>query len=358
MTEMASNIVITSVGAITPVGKNAAMTMAAIKAGISQISEHVYFECVPDDPEWDEELPLFVSTVPLIDPFLDGRERLIQLALPAVTEAMEKARFKRQYLAETGFMLSLPQMDKVTDALGLREQLLPELFKRTGLTTFKLWKTTQSGHTGVFSLIQNAAGKLLSGDIKYCLVGGVESYLLEDRLEYLDENWRIRSDRNVDGFIPGESAVMLMLETEENARARQAPILARIGAIGEGLEPETITSKKNSTGKGLTDAVTSVVPEGSPLRFEDVYCSLNGESYYAFEWGLLVTRMNRVFADMKNLHHPAENCGDLGAATGGLLILSAMHNLNSEDSKVPQSLLWTSSDNGNRMALTLFKGEG
>lgn len=341
-----------------PVGPNAEQSVAAIKAGISRISEHAYYTCTPDDPEWDEELPLFVSDVPIIDPFLDGEERLIQLALPALTELMEKASFKREYLADTGFMLSLPQADEAINNSGISEKVLPELFKRSGLSTFKLWKQSQQGQTGAFSLLRSAADKLINQDIKYCVVGGVDSYLLESRLDHLDQSWRIRTDRNVDGFIPGEGAVMLLLETEQSAKQRNMPILARLGNIGEGVEPESIDSKKNSTGKGLTDAVMSAVGTNGSQPYHDVYCSLNGESYYAFEWGLTMTRLSNIFSNMKNLYHPAEYCGDTGAVTGALLIMNAIHNLNSDENTIPQSLLWTSSDNGNRMALTLCKGEG
>ncbi|MDH5445575.1 MAG: hypothetical protein OEY52_08445 [Gammaproteobacteria bacterium] len=271
---------------------------------------------------------------------------------------MAKAKFKRELISETGFLLSLPNADKAVEQSNINEKILPELFKRTGLSTFKLWKKSQLGQTGTFALLKSAVEKLRSQDIQYCVVGGVDSYLLEDRLDYLDENWRIRTDRNVDGFIPGEGAVMLLVETEVTAKERGMPILARLGNMGEGIEPETISSRKNSTGKGLTDAVLSAVGESSTTGFKDVYCSLNGESYFAFEWGLLQTRLSRLFEGMENLYHPAEYCGDTGATTGALLILNAIHNLNSDENTVPQSLLWTSSDNDNRMALTLFKGDG
>lgn len=352
------NIVITALGALMPVGQTAEQSVAAIHAGIGRISEHAYFTCTPDDPEWDDELALFVSDVPVIDPFLDGEERLIQLALPALTELMGKAKFKREYLESSGFMLSLPDAEQLGEELNINEKIIPEIFKRTGLQTFKLWKKSQLGHSGIFSLLKSATDKLRSGELQYCVVGGVDSYLLEKRLDYLDEKWRIRSERNVDGFIPGEGSVMLLLEKEASAKQRGMPILARLGNIGEGTEGETIESKKNSTGTGLTEAVLAAVGAQETPQFENIYCSLNGESYFAFEWGLIVTRLSNVFAYMKNLYHPAEYCGDTGAATGGVLVMNAIHNLNSDQCTIPQSLLWTSSNNGNRMALTLLKGEG
>ena len=77
MTSKNSNVVITSMGALTPVGSTAEKSCAAIRAGITRISEHAYYECTPHDPEWDEDLPLFSSSVPAIDPFLDGFDRCL-----------------------------------------------------------------------------------------------------------------------------------------------------------------------------------------------------------------------------------------------------------------------------------------
>lgn len=359
MSEQLPTIVITALGAITPVGANAEQSCAAIAAGMNRINEHAYYQCAPEDPEWDEPLPLFVSDVPVLDPFLDGPERLIELALPAISEVMGAAKLKRKDLENCGLMISLPQSDKAIDAMNLSTQFVPEICKRTGLSTFKLWKTTQSGHTGVFNLLTSAIQKLQNGDIEYCVVGGVESYLLEERLDVLDAEWRIRSDRTVDGFIPGEAAVMLLLETAEHAQSRGMPILAELIAIGEGTEPEAIESKKNSTGEGLTLALETVMQStNSAAGYPSVYCSLNGESHYAFDWGVVLARLHETLEKTQNLVHPADCVGDIGAATGALLLACAIADFKkSKEIGIP-SLLWTAADNGHRMALTLQKGQG
>lgn len=354
MMNKSSNIVITSIGAITPVGSTVEQSCAAIRAGISRITEHAYFECTPHDPEWDEELPLFSSSVPSIDPFIDGFDRLIELALPALSETVENAKLKRSDLQQAGLFVSLPQSDAATHNIGLATNFVPEICKRTGLAGFKTTQMNQTGRTGIFEHIADAIDLLESGEINFCVVGGVDSYLFEQRLDLFDSEWRIRSDRNVDGFIPGEAAVMLILETNEHAKARGITPISKVNAIASGEEPETITSQKASTGSGLTEAITGVLQQtNNESGYKTVYCSLNGESYYAFEWGIQLSRLNKAFENMSNLVHPAENCGDIGAATGGLLIACAakafQHGYNEGD----QSLLWTSADSGQRMALSL-----
>ncbi|MBI3560406.1 MAG: hypothetical protein HY080_01625 [Gammaproteobacteria bacterium] len=352
MSDPANTIVITAMGALTPVGATAEESCAAIAAGITRIEEHAYYECAPEDPEWDDTLPLYASDVPVIDPFVEGVERLLQLALPALTEVMGKAKLQRRDIENCGLMLALPQADTASSALNVPANFIPTLCKQTGLATFKLWKATQAGHTGVFLLLQSAMQKLQAGEVEVCIVGGVDSYLLEERLDVLDAAWRIRSERTVDGFIPGEAAVMLLLETAAHAQARGVPILAILGEVGEGTEVETIHSKKNSTGEGLARAIETVMPR-TAAGVESVYCSLNGESYYGFEWGVVWTRLNESLQTMKTLVHPADCVGDVGAATGALLLACATSTFKKSKEKLRPVLLWTSGDSGHRMALTL-----
>lgn len=352
-----SDIVVTSIGALTPVGPTAEQSCAAIRAGISRITEHAYFECSPHDPEWDEDLPLFSSSVPSLDPFIDGVERLVELAIPALSETVENAKLKRTDIQNAGLFISLPQSDAVTHNIGLATNFVPEICKRTGLTGFKITRTNQTGRTGIFEHIAEAIDILESGEIEFCIIGGVDSYLLEDRLNLLDSEWRIRSERNVDGFIPGESAVMLMLETEQHARARGISSKSKITAIASGVEPETISSQKASTGSGLSDAINGIVQQtNNASGFKSVYCSLNGESYFAFEWGIQLARLAKVFENMADLVHPAENCGDVGAATGGLLLACATKAFQHGYNASGESLLWASNDSGQRIALCLQQG--
>lgn len=359
MTAPLSNIVITALGAITPVGATAEKSVAMIAAGIKQFNEHAYYNCTPSDPDEDEIFPLFAADLPILDPFLDGRNRLLQIALPALTEVMNNGKLTRRDLEQCGLMLSLPQADKAISIMNLSTRFVPALRKLSTLSTFKLSKTAQTGHTGVFSLLRSAIQKLQAGNLAYCMVGGVDSYLLKERLEMLDAAWRLRSARTVDGFIPGEAAAMFLLETEQNAKARGMPILAYLGELGEGNEVEAFHSKRNSTGDGLTQAIESVIQTNAPpMGFETVYCSLNGESYYAFEWGVVLARLNETLQKMKALINPADSVGDVGAACGALLVACATIALKKSKTVGAQSLLWTSSDNGHRMALTLRKVEG
>ncbi|MDH5180269.1 MAG: hypothetical protein OEZ39_08120 [Gammaproteobacteria bacterium] len=359
MSGSTEEIAITALGVISPVGANAEMTCACIRAGLMHITRHEHYECLPMETEQDEPLPLFASFVPTLEPYLDGPERLYQLCIPALSDLFNNGRFNQLDTNRGGLFLALPQLDDVVREWHLEADFISELCQRMGLPGFRASKIDQTGRAGVFSLIAEAGKLLTGGELDYCIVGGVDSWLVDQRLGLMDEAWRIKSDRNVDGFIPGEAAAMLLLETVDHARQRGIPVLSCIGAIGSGTEPETINSNTESSGEGLATAISTILEMQTENRsFDAVYCDLNGESYSAFEWGLMLSRLGDSFADIKQLIHPAENCGDIGAASGGLLLACASKAFEKGYNQGNAALLWTASDGGQRMALTLHSGHG
>ena len=350
-------VVVTESAVISPVGLNVKQACASIRAGIARFAAHPYYQCAGLDPEWDEEEPLTAALVPSIDPYLDGPERLFALVIAPLTDLISEAKLKRKDLKSGALLLALPQPDKVIKGWSLEKKFIPELARRTGLDRFKIAKTTQAGHAGMFSLIQEGMAILTFGEAEFCIVGGVDSYLLEERLEFLDKSWRIKSGKNVDGYVPGEAASMILLERADKAKSRNRPVLATISSCGTGTEPQSIASDKNSSGAGLSEAIGKAVDQGDEKGAVGwVLCDLNGESYRGFEWGVVQTRLNQVFSDLKRVTHPADCIGDVGAATGGVLVSCAVEAFKRGYHPSENPLLWTASDDGLRAALRLGRG--
>jgi 3-oxoacyl-[acyl-carrier-protein] synthase-1 len=220
---------------------------------------------------------------------------------------------------------------------------------------FKVERALTGGHAAGFALLEEAVREIRAGKIEFALVGGVDSFLPSERLADWDASWRIRTERNVDGFLPGEAAVLLLIESEDRAAGRGACLLSVIDAFGFGTEPESLLhSDRASTGKGIVDAVRCVSggkPEGH--RFGWIYSDLNGESYGAFEWGVLQTRLAKRFEGGRKLVHPADCLGDVGAATGALLLACASHAFQWKYNVTGEALLLSSSDDGARAAMTV-----
>jgi 3-oxoacyl-[acyl-carrier-protein] synthase-1 len=79
---------------------------------------------------------------------------------------------------------------------------------------------------------------------------------------------------------------------------------------------------------------------------------MNGEHYWAKEFGVAMTRSSHRFSNVKH-EHPADCYGDIGAATGGALIaLAALHSL--KQSTPTSCLVCTSSDTAYRAAICVI----
>jgi len=341
-------LAITAVGAVSAVGANALQTCTSIRAGIARLADHPFFESIAADPEWQPAEPLTAASYRDIDPLLDGTERLLELAIPPLVETGRQARLRRADLEDSALLVALPAPDDAVGSWNL-EGLVAELCRRTGLDGFAASKQNRAGHTGVFELVREAAGLFESGQCRRAFVVAVDSFLSADRLELWDRAWRLRSARNADGFVPGEAACTLLIEPVEEARRRSARVLATVEAVSLGREPNPFASDRSSTGTGLCQVLDAVIPAEESAFW--VCCDLNGESYRSFEWGVSCVRLHGKLSGLGRLDHPADSIGDVGAATGGILLAYAAHLLDLPAPPAPRAVLYTSADDGQRAAL-------
>lgn len=351
-----TKIVVSGTAAVTPVGSNAEQTCASVRAGISRFQEHpFFFPKLPDPPLLEPELAIS-ARAPISDPILDNPERLMNLFIPSLTELVSKTKLERKHIQTGAFLMSLPQPDDIVNSWSLESTFMPELYRRTGLRSFNISKVNQSGHAGMLILVQEAMSLLHSGEVEFCIIGGVDSYLMGNRMEYLDDSWRIKSARNVDGYIPGEASTILLLENLASAKSRGCQSMATISSGGAGNESQNISSNKNSSGTGLTVAIEQALyKRDRDTSIKWVLCDLNGESFRSFEWGLVQARLHKYISEVGVVSHPADCMGDIGAATGGMLIAIAVQAFNRGYNVSDEALLWTASDNGQRAALCVSK---
>ena len=341
-------LALTAAAARTAVGGGVEQTAAAIRAGLSRFGDHAFQEALSRDPEWEEPLPLHVAAAPGIDPALRGAERLHALLIPVLTDLAAQAGLKRRDLAECALLLALPAPDEAVASWRLAETFASELCRRTGLD-FKASRQSLSGHAAVVELLVEASALLASGEVHSCLVVGVDSYLSPDRMAVLDEAYRLKSARNVDGFCPGEAAAALLFEGPRSRRG--AAPKATIAAVGLGMEPEPMRSDKVSTGAGLVTAIRGALPASpAPGSPDFLLCDLNGESYRAFEWGVAQARLGARLEGLKRTVLPARSLGDVGAATGALLVATAVEAFERGWAPGEEALIFTASEGPLRAA--------
>lgn len=343
-------IVVTGLGAVSPVGANVEQTCASIRAGINRFQAHPFYHPRLPEPPLNEPQPAIISPVTPFDPSALLPERLMQLALAPMKDLIASGKLRRGDFKSAAVLVSLPAVERTAHLSGYEKAFIGEYFERLAISPGPIQQVFQEGHTGVFAAIEEATRLLRSGGCRFCIVLGVDSYLDKESVDRLDEVYRLKSERNVDGFIPGESAALLLLETREHAKARKAPLLAKVGGLGRGVEKENIASEKASSGRGLAEAIAQVNGDekGQPISW--VICDLNGESGRSREWGMVLCRSAASFSQLKKLSHPADCVGDVGAASGALSIAVACRAFARGYAPGKEALLWTASDSGQRAA--------
>jgi 3-oxoacyl-[acyl-carrier-protein] synthase I len=338
-------LAISAAASWTAVG-GAEQTATSVRAGLMRRREHPSYRATARDPEWDEDEMLVVCSVDGVPLELAGAERLLRLLVPTVADLCEAAELRRRDLAATALLVAMPAPHGCVAGWRLGDVLVPELCRRTGLG-FATVRQLASGHTAVLELVAEA-GALLGGGIEAALVVAVDSYLSPDRLQELDAAYRFKSRRNVDGFCPGEAAAAVLLESPRRARLRAAQPAAMIDAVGVGREPQPwLGSDRVSTGAGLSEALRGAL---GTERAGWALCDLNGESYRAFEWGVALTRLGEELAGLARVVMPVATLGDVGAATGGVLLATALEAYRRRWSPAKRALLWTASDGAERAA--------
>lgn len=213
-----------------------------------------------------------------------------------------------------------------------------------------------SGECSSISCIESA-GKLLENNPNdMCIIGGIDSLLARDTLNWLEDAERLKSEtfgRN-QGLVPGEGVGFMIVETKQAARHQKVEVLAELKGVGLSKEPSPFLSDKPSKGIGLSEAIRKVMRESGcpPDYVSHAVGNLNGEFYRSKEWGLAEIRCFGKANDSRKLWHPADCMGSVGAASGVILINIAVQGLHRGwmDGNV---LVFCSDDENNRGAVML-----
>jgi 3-oxoacyl-[acyl-carrier-protein] synthase-1 len=352
-----SEVAITGLGLVTPVGLTAASSCAAIRAGVSRLAELEGYFCLPpegpaaeasDGPE-----PLVAGRVPSVPAELPGPERLARLALAALQRVLSEGALSRQAIGQTALVLALPSLDDGTRGWGLGEFFGTDLCQRAGLSGWASIHWLAGGAAGAVRQLDAARALLSAGTVEKVLVLAVDTFIDRDRLLFLDRSWRLRSTRNPDGFLPGEAAAAVLLERRKDAERRQVPLLGILGGAAFGAEPAPIVGERWSTSRGLCAALRPLLegPEGTVGRW--VLCDQNGEAYRGHEWGITQVKLGRVLPPEIALLHPADCLGEVGAAMAGALVACACQAFARGWAPAPAALLYCTADDGVRAALVV-----
>jgi 3-oxoacyl-[acyl-carrier-protein] synthase-1 len=344
---MNNEVCIIGTGACTAVGLNAESTAAAVRAGISGFEEHPYMINQQGDP-------YILAMVPSISAEITGAKRYLELLTPALKESLLPLQGISSKTINVMLTLGLPEIrsgipdDLAGDLSASIQQLEIDNLKITDV------RTAHKGHAAGLMAMESAKNSLQSGRCEFCLVGGVDTYIDPDTLDWIEDNEQLHTPDNAWGFIPGEAAGFCLLCSQETAKRYHLPVKTILHSAATAQEKNRIKTKTVCIGEGLTEAVYKAVqnlPEQKQIT--QVYNDMNGESYRAEEFGFMLARMGKYFADPADFSAPADCWGDVGAATGLLAVNQWISSLEKGYSNGNCSMVWASSEGGERSAVVL-----
>jgi 3-oxoacyl-[acyl-carrier-protein] synthase-1 len=339
---MTTDVHIVALAARTPVGNAAEPTAAAVRSGINRVAEHAWMV----DGGGDR---LCCGTVPGVEPRLIGADRLVFLGSAILAELAAKLPFR---LARTSLLLALPEHRP-----GHREQ--DDVAVVRGLTGSGVQpRVVGRGHAGALAGIEQAVESITGGREELCLVGGIDSYLHPDTIDWLDADRRIARVGIRGGFPPGEGAAVVALAGEGLRRRLRMPSLGLVRAVACGHEVREVNQPEGLLGEALAAvyARVSLAMHRPQERFDDIYCDINDERGRTTDYGFALLRCGDLFRDGSRYITPAAQIGDIGAAMAPLNLILATRAWASGYASGKLALISGSSWGGMRAAALLQQG--
>jgi len=337
---------IVSANAVTSIGYDLETTAAAVRAQISTFGESYMIDKSGN--------PMVVSCIKQLDENCMGSSRIIELTLaamqPLVNQLAELSVDMGSFPVKMALPMSRPGIE------GLNDEMYKELTLTFGDSDINIyWENQSEGHGSVIRCVEDAVEILSTGQAELCLVGGADTYWHYESLEWLDQTRRLRSDSNLDGFVPGEAAAFILLMTTQCARRLGLNAMAEVASVACGHEPHPLISDGVSIGSGLTETLQSVLDriQGGLSMVDWVVSDMNGESYRSMEWSYAWMRTGQHFRNPVELWHPADCYGDVGSASGALLLGITANALAKGYGRGSTALVFTSSEGPLRSAAVL-----
>lgn len=302
---------------------------------------------------------------------LIGRERLIELASPALAEAVRAIPGNPGPLPL--FLALPPHRAEGEQALGA--DFFDVLGKRANVAIApESSEPFPIGHAGFAAALDRAItflsaaavpvplqglpfgrlGKALEAAAPakpkptYAIVGGVDSYHDPTVLEALDKERRVNAEGVWDGFIPSEAAAFMVIALP----GVNLPIAGKLLGVGLGMErpddPQNPPIAEAATELARTMAGTLRAPV--PWVLPDV----NGERHRVKEWSFARMRNREAFDDASTVEtRLCDELGDVGAATGAVSAVFACSAWKLGFAPADQALILLTSDGLARGAIAL-----
>jgi 3-oxoacyl-[acyl-carrier-protein] synthase II len=310
--DLARRAVVTGMGAVTPIGNDAKTFWSNLLAGVPGGGPITSFDTTGHDVKIAAEVKDFDPTVAMDRKMARRMSRFIHFAVAASTEAIGDARLDFEAMTpeqrdRVGVVINTGGggMEQVIDgAYVIKDRgpgqvspfAIPALSGSMGAAQVSMkYRLTGPVITQVAACasgviaFQDALRLIAMGDCDVVVAGGSEAPLLAVSFAALANMGALSKrnddpagasrpfDRTRDGFVFGEGAGVLVIESAQHALDRGAPILAEI--TGAALTSDAYhISAPEPTGRGAAMAMTGAMRQAGVAPDEIDYIVAHGTS--------------------------------------------------------------------------------
>lgn len=348
---MRSGAHIVAAGLRCAVGLSSERAGAAIRAGISRVSEHPYLV----DSAGDR---ILCACEPSIDSMTVGSGRMVQLVESGLLEVSETLMKLNAWPRDPTVLLALPETRPGFDSDQAADVVRSLRSSAIRGTTSICVEHVGDGHAGAVLALRKAVDLVATGKQELVIVGGVDSYLETKTIDWLDAELRLARSGVRSGFSPGEGVALLAVAGAAVCDRLGLPSLAHVRGVACTLERRDPKSETGLLGEGLAEAVIEAARDlALPQELiTDTYGDINGELARSHDWGFALIRTAPYFRDGSDYVSVAGQCGDVGAVTAALGCVLAIEAWRFERAYGPRALIWAGSWNGLRGAVVLDRG--
>jgi len=310
----ARQLAITAVNSITPLGHNAAMTAASVRAGIVRHRIHEGFLDGNDNP-------ITAVAIKGVDDTKDNSIDRLKVISESCINDLLKNHFGNMVHHPANIYLLLGVASEERPGPDFGGECMDDLLKiMQNYTTHQDGNVMPQGYTSLHHAIAKAADIIDASPDTACIIGSIDSMHAESILNWLESAGRLKSSTygRHQGLIPSEAVAFVVVEDLGHAKKMKRRILARITALGLADEPHPRLAGAFGTCSGLTDACKEALGALSEHSAKVVFNDLNGEQERALEWSIIESRCFNK-GRIPRLWKSAFHLGDIGAASGGVM---------------------------------------
>lgn len=293
-------LAVLATGMITGVGLDAPSSCAAMRSALDRFEETRFMD---RGGKW-----IVGSTAPL-NPSSRGREKIVRMTASVISECLPA--LQGEDASQVPIVLSVAEPGRPGRVEGLDQSLLRDVAKQIGIRLHPESTVIANGRVGGAEAVCRAE-QLIEQGARFCMVAGVDSFLVGATLAAFEAKNRLLTSKNSDGFIPGEAAAAVLLSPADKGTEGQFQCLG----VGFGMEKATVESDEPLRGDGLAQAFRAAL-DAAGCSFEKVdyrITDANGEQYHFKEATLAMSRTMRVLKAKFDIWHPADCIGEIGAA--------------------------------------------